>query len=132
MNLDACMAPPNQKKLQKHCKGMQNQGFQSVCKKGIPQPNKHPKIDIFGPKYAPKSPPKLLRNSAFDFVTFWETFGLRLGSHFAPGLAQDERIWPPKALPAAPKGSKRPQGIAMGGTEGPQGVSRGSHNAMLA
>ena len=132
MNLDHCTAPPNQKNLQKHCKGMQNQGFHAVCKNDIPQPSKYLKIDIFGPKYAPKSHPKLLRISAFDFVTFWITFWLRLGSLFAPGLAQDEPIWPPKALPVAPKGTKRPQGIAMEGTKEPQGVSKASHNAILA
>ena len=56
---------------------------------------------------------------------FWVTFWLRLGSHFAPGLAQDEPIWHPKALQVAPKGSKKPQGIAMGGTKGPQWGPRG-------
>ena len=132
MNLDACMAPPNQKNLQKHCKGMQNQGFHAVCKNDITQPSKHLKICICGPTYAPKSHPKLLRISAFDFVTFWITFWLRLGSFFAPSLAQDEPIWPPKAFPVAPKGTKRPQGIAMEGTKGPQGVSKASHNAILA
>ena len=132
MIVDACMAPPNQKNLQQHCKGMQNQGFHAVCKNDVPQPSNHLKIYIFGPKYAPKSHPKLLRISAFDFVTFWITFWLRLGSHFAHGLAQDELIWPPKAFPVTPKGTKRPQGIAMGGTMGAQGLSKGSHNAILA
>ena len=98
---------------------MQNQGFHSVCKKDVPQPNKYLKIYIFGPKYVPKSPPKLLRISVFDFVTFWNTFWLRLGSHFAPGLAQDEPIRAPKALPVAPKGSK---GLPRGSPRRPKGA----------
>ena len=40
----------------------------------------------------------------------------QIGIVFAPGLAQDEPIWPLKALLkallVAPKGTKRPQGIA--------------------
>ena len=43
-NFDACMAPPNQKNLEKRYKGMQIQGFQSVCKKDIPQASKYPNI----------------------------------------------------------------------------------------
>ena len=82
---------------------MQNQRFHAVCKNDIPQPTKHLKIYIFCPKYVPKSHPKLLRISAFDVVTCWITFWLRLGSFFAPGLAPKGPPSSPKRLQEAPR-----------------------------
>ena len=58
MNLDACLAPPSQKNLQKHSNGMQNQGFHSARKKDISRPNKDPRIDSSGSKDETKSPPE--------------------------------------------------------------------------
>ena len=105
---------------------MQNLKFHTVRKQDAPQPNKYPKMNIFCPKYAPKSTPKLPLIPAIDFVTFWDTIWLRLGSHLAPGWAQDEPIWPPKALPAAPKDPKGLPWGAPGGPKGPPRATQGS------
>ena len=103
---------------------MQNQGFHAVCKNDIPQPSKHLKIDIFGPKYAPKSHPKLLRISAFDFVTFWITFWLRLGSFLPPVWPRTNPFGPQRPSQWPPKAPRGPKGLPWRAPRGPKGSPR--------